>query len=122
MAVELTAEESMPHEFVYTVIAQSIAAVFGIAGVIQVAGPGFVQRAYERWEMPRKFYRVTGGLELIAALFLANAETRVWGIVLGAIVTFSAIVTLLKSEQYGWSVPGILLLVAFVPASLAGPF
>jgi len=29
---------------------------------------------------------------------------------------------LLKSEQYGWSIPGMVLLMALVPASLAGPF
>jgi hypothetical protein len=109
----------MPHTTVYTIIAQSIAIVFAIAGAFQIVGPAFVQRAYERWEMPRKFYRVTGAIELTTALFLVNAETRVWGIVLGAIVTFSAIVTLLKNELYGWSVPGIFLLAAFVPASLA---
>ena len=112
----------MSHATAFTIIAQSIAVLFAIAGAIQLAGPAFVRRAYERWEMPRKFYRVTGALELIAALFLVNAETRVWGVALGAIITFNAIVTLLKSEQYGWTVPGILLLVALVPASLASPF
>ncbi len=112
----------MPHAIAFTIIAQSVAVLFAAAGIVQLPGPAFVRRAYERWELPRKFYRVTGLLELIAALFLVNAETRVWGVVLGAIVTFGAIVTLFKSEQYGWSVPGILLLVALVPASLAGPF
>jgi hypothetical protein len=112
----------MPHSIVYATIADTIAVLFAIAGGIQLAGPAFVQRAYDRWEMPRKFYRVTGALELIAALFLSNAVTRVWGVALGAVITFVAIVTLLKSEQYGWSIPGVLLLVAFVPASLAGPF
>ena len=112
----------MPHTTAFPFVAQSIAVLLAIAGAIQLAGPAFVQRAYERWEMPRKFYRVTGALELIAALFLVNAETRVWGVVLGAIVTFGAVFTLLKSEQYVWSVPGILLLMAFVPASLASPF
>lgn len=112
----------MPHTTIYATIAQSVAVLFAAAGGIQIAGPAFVQRAYERWEMPRKFYRVTGALELIAALFLANAETRIWGVILGAIVLFGAIVTLLKSEQYGWSIPGMMLLMALVPASLAGPF
>jgi hypothetical protein len=110
----------MPHAF--AAIAQSLAVIFAGAGAIQLAGPGFVRRAYERWGMPPKFYRVTGILELLAALFLANAETRIWGVVLGAIILFIAEITLLKSEQYGWSLPGMLLLAALVPASLAGPF
>ena len=112
----------MLHATIYATIAQSVAVLFAAAGGVQIAGPGFVQRAYERWEMPRKFYRVTGALELIAALFLSNAETRIWGVILGAIVTFGAVITLLKSEQYGWSIPGMVLLMALVPASLAGPF
>src|ERR1700759_2990985 len=112
----------MLHTTIYATIAQSVAVMFAAAGAVQIAGPAFVQRAYERWEMPRKFYRVTGGLELIAALFLSNAETRIWGVILGAIVTFGAVVTLLKNEQYGWSIPGMMLLMALMPASLAGPF
>ncbi|MEI9932558.1 MAG: DoxX family protein [Rhizomicrobium sp.] len=112
----------MTHSIIYASIAQAIAVLFAIAGVVQLSGPAFVQRAYERWEMPRKFYRVTGALEIATALFLASPETRIWGVVLGAVITFSAIITLLKSEQYGWSVPGMMLLMAFVPASLAGPF
>lgn len=111
----------MPHAL-FTVIAQSVAVLFAAAGIIQLPGPAFVRRAYERWEMPRKFYRVTGLLELLTALFLVNAETRIWGVILGAIVMFGAIVTLFKNEQYGLSIPGILLLVALMPASLAGPF
>src|SRR3569833_1716804 len=100
----------MPHTAIYATIAQSVAVLFAAAGGIQLTGTTFIQRAYERWEMPRKFYRVTGALELIAALFLANAETRIWGAIIAAIVLFGAIVTLLKSEQYGWSIPGMVLL------------
>jgi hypothetical protein len=111
----------VPHITICTAIAEALALLFAIAGTVLVTGPGFVQRAYARWEMPPKFHRVTGILDLMTALFLANAETRIWGVVLGAMISFYAVVTLLKSEQYGWSVPGMLMLAALVPASLAGP-
>ncbi len=111
----------MPHLSVYAMIAQAIAAVFALAGIVQLPGPGFVRRAYARWEMPRKFYRVVGVLDLIAAFFLMDASTRIWGVGLAAIVSFGAIVTLLKSEQYVWSIPGVVLMMALVPASLASP-
>jgi hypothetical protein len=111
----------MPHATIYTTIAQSIALLFAAAGALQLAGPGFVRRAYARWGMPRNFHRVTGALELVTAAFLAMAETRIWGVGLAAIITFTAVITLLKSEQYGWSVPAVMLLAALVPASLALP-
>jgi hypothetical protein len=57
----------------------------------------------------------------VTAVFLAMAETRIWGVGLAAIITFTAVVTLLKSEQYAWSVPAVFLLAALVPASLALP-
>ena len=50
---------------------------------------------------------------------LAFPQTRIWGVVLAVLVTFAAEITLLKNEQYMWSVPGIVLMIALVPAALA---
>ena len=102
-------------------VADLLSLVFGLAAVVQLAGPGFVQRAYERWNFPRKFYRVTGFVELLIAFFLATPQTRVWGIALGYLVTFVAVVTLLANRQYAWSAPGIVLMAALVPAALDVP-
>ncbi|HEX4533962.1 MAG TPA: DoxX family protein [Rhizomicrobium sp.] len=103
-------------------IAWTIASLFAASGLVQLAGPAFVQRAYARWKFPPKFYRVTGGLELLAALFLASPITRIWGVAIAAIVTFMAVVTLLNHRQYAYTVPGILLMIGLVPASLTTPF
>jgi hypothetical protein len=35
---------------------------------------------------------------------------------------FIAIVKLLDSRQYAYTIPGIVVLIALVPASMAGPF
>ena len=107
--------------FVSEVIAWTIAAIFAVSGAVQLAGPGFVRRAYRRWEFPPKFYRVTGLIELVTAAFLSNPLTRIWGVALAALTIFVAVVTLLNNRQYAYTVPGILLLIALVPASLAGP-
>jgi hypothetical protein len=98
-----------------------LAIAFGVAALIQLAGPGFVQRAYERWRFPPKFYRVTGLIELLAAVFLAIPQTLAWGVTLAYLVTFVAVITLLSHRQYAWSVPGMLLMVALVPAALGAP-
>ncbi|HEY2068378.1 MAG TPA: DoxX family protein [Rhizomicrobium sp.] len=108
---------------IFTAIAWAIAAVFAASGLTHLAGPGFIRRAYARWDFPPRFHLVTGALELLAAVCLTNPLTRYWGIALAAFVTFWAVVTLLRREQYTYSIPGMILLVALVPASLAqAPF
>jgi hypothetical protein len=112
----------MVHHIVFTVIAWVIAGVFGASALIHLAAPEFIRGAYERWGFPPKFYRVTGAFELLVAAFLANPITRLWGVALAALIMFVAIVKLLDSRQYIYTIPGILVLIALVPASLAGPF
>jgi hypothetical protein len=98
-----------------------LSAVFAISAVIHLSGAAFVERAYTRWGFPGKFYRISGVIHLLAALFLANAITRVWGVALAALLSFGAVVVLLSHGRYRSSVPGMLMLVALVPAILAGP-
>jgi DoxX-like family len=102
-----------------TIIALTISAIFAVSAALHLTAPGFLRRAYERWNFPPDSYRVTGVMELIAAVFLANPLTRIWGIGLAAFVIFTTIAMLLNNRQYALTVPGILLLVALVPASLA---
>jgi DoxX-like family len=106
----------------FQTIAWTIAGIFALSGAIQFAGPGFVRRAYERWDFPPKFYRVAGLVELLAAAFLAEPLTRVWGVTLAALAIVGANITLLKNRQYAYAVPGILLLIALVPAARAGVY
>ena len=93
--------------------------IFLVSAVIQLPGPAFVRRAYKRWEYPPKFYRVTGFIELLIALFLTLPQTRIWGVMLAVLVIFVAEITLLKNEQYMWSALGFVLMLALVPAALA---
>ena len=93
--------------------------IFLISGVVQLPGPAFVRRAYKHWEYPPKFYRVTGFIQLLIALFLAVPQTRIWGVMLAVLVTFAAEITLLKNEQYVWSVLGFVMMLALVPAAFA---
>jgi hypothetical protein len=98
-----------------------LAALFGVSAATHFYGPGALKRAYTRWGFPGEFYRVSGTIQLMAALFLTNGITRVWGVALAAFVTFTAVVLLLSHGRYRISVPGMLILVALVPAILAGP-
>ena len=85
---------------------------FGVSGLVQLAGPGFVRRAYQRWELSPGLHRVIGALMVIAALFLAVPNTRVWGVLLAGVINFLAVVTLLKNREYRWAFPGLAIAIA----------
>jgi len=103
-------------------VAWAIAGMFALSALVHLAGPRFIREAYDRWDFPPKFYRVTGIIELLAAAFLANPITRIWGVALAALTMFVAVVTLLSNRQYAYTVPGIIVMVALIPASLSAGF
>jgi DoxX-like family len=103
------------------VIAWAIGAILSVDGFVNIAGPRMLREAYARWEFPTRFYLVVGILEVTAAAFLAIPEWRSWGIALAAFIIFGTVVTLLNHRCYMLAVPGIILMVALVPASCAVP-
>ena len=112
-------EATLLHNSLPSTVLVWLTIIFLVSAVVQLPGPAFVRRAYRQWEYPPKFYRVTGLVELVIALFLAVPQTRIWSVMLAVLVTFVAEVTLLKNEQYVWSVPGIVVMIALVPAAFA---
>jgi hypothetical protein len=90
--------------------------LFGLAATLNLAGPGFVLRLYRRWDYPRGFHYVAGLIQGFTALFLAVPQTRIWGGILGAMVLFVAIVSLLHHRKYAYAVPAIVLMLALAPA------
>ena len=105
----------------FSVLAASLAVVFGMIGFIHLLGPRFLRDAFEKWNYGTLVRLVTGVLEIIAALMLAHPELRGWGIALAALIMFGAVITLLKHEQYLCAVPSIALMAALIPAILAVP-
>ena len=104
-----------------TIDALTLTTLFGISAAIHLYGPVFLRARYRRWRFPANAHLVVGVLNLLAALFLSNPITRIWGVALAALITFVTIVTLLNPGKYGYSVPAMLVLAALVPATLAGP-
>ena len=111
----------MINVYIATRIAWTVASIFGLSGLLHLLGLNRVKRAYARADFAPGYYRVSGTLQLLAAIFLALPITRIWGVVLAGLLTFAAMVILLSRRQYAYSLPGLLLLAALVPASLAGP-
>jgi len=104
-----------------TLDALVLSGLFGAGGLLHMAGPAFVRRAYRNWGFHSKAHRVVGVLQILTALFLSNPVTRIWGVILAGFIIFFATVALLNRGKYAYSVPGLLLMLALVPASLAGP-
>jgi hypothetical protein len=104
-----------------TLDALVLTGLFGVSGLLHMAGPAFVRRAYRGWGFPSNAHRVVGVLEILAALFLSHPVTRIWGVILAGFIIFFATVALLNHRKYIYSVPGLILMLALVPASLAGP-
>jgi DoxX-like family len=96
-----------------------LAVLFAGAGIFDVAGSGYLRARFRPWQYPRQFYRVMGMLQLVAALFLAVPQLRIWGIIVASLVIFFWIVILLNHRQWSWAVAGMLIMIALVPASLA---
>lgn len=103
---------------IFDLVFYGVTGLFLLAAVINLSGLPVVRRAYRAWDYPPNFYRVVGVMELIVALFLSLPQTRIWGVVLGGFIAFFSVVTLLR-HGYAWSVPGMLLLAALIPASFA---
>jgi len=94
------------------VTAYTLSLAFGIVGIIQFAGIGVVRRAYLRWGYPPRIFRLTGALELLAAILLITSSARPAGVVLAAAVNFIAIVLLLKNRAYLIALPGLAVMAA----------
>ena len=90
--------------------------LFGLGAMLNLAGPALVLRLYRRSEYPRGFHYVVGLIQGLTALFLAVPQTRIWGGILGAMVLFVAIVSLLNHRKYVYAVPAIVLMLALAPA------
>lgn len=97
-------------------LALTLTMLFTCAALMNLAGPGFVRRFYRRWDYPRGFYYVAGGAQGLTALFLAIPETRIWGGILGAMVLFVVIVSLLHHRKYAYAVSAIMVMLALAPA------
>ena len=102
-------------------IVWAIGAILSVAGFVNIAAPRRLREAYERWEFPARFYLVIGVLDVTAAAFLALPEWRSWGIALAAFITFGTVITLFNQRRYMSAVPGVILMLALVPASFAVP-
>ena len=94
------------------VVASALCLAFGLAGLVQLAGISFARNAYLRWGYPAWICRLTGAVELLAAILLATTAARWAGVILGAGVNFMAVALLLKNRAYLLALPGMVAMAA----------
>jgi len=97
------------------------AAVFALAGLINLTAVSPVREVYARWDIPTVFYRSLGIVEIVAAAFLVTPEYRAWGIALAAPIMFGSIVMLLDHRHYLVAAPALVIMAALAPAALSVP-
>jgi hypothetical protein len=76
------------------------AGVFALAGFANLGPFHRVGEIYERWDIPKTFYRALGLVQIFAAVLLAFPSARSWGVVLAAPIVFGWTILLLDRRQY----------------------
>jgi hypothetical protein len=81
-----------------------VAAFFG-AGVFNAIGTQATKSSLIRWGYPPWWCRVTGGLEMVAAVLVALPGGREAGLILGAVIVAAAGLTVLRHREFSHLVP-----------------
>jgi hypothetical protein len=104
-----------------TLMAWGNAALLGASGLVNVAAPAPVRRAYARWDISVPSIVVVGALQLLAAGLLLIPELRIWGIALASLITFGTVVLLLDRGRYVVALPVVLFMIALAGAAFSLP-
>jgi phosphatidylserine synthase len=96
-----------------------VAALFAIAGVINLARPGPVKRDFARWGYPAWFQLLCGALELLSAVLILGQQTRIIGFMLSGIIMIGALFTLLRHREPFQHLAPALVFSALIVATLA---
>jgi hypothetical protein len=91
------------------VLAWALAAFFVAGSLGNLFAPRSIIEEYVRWGYPHWFHFVTGSLELIAAVLLARAPTRLWGAALGCTVMCAALGTVIIHGEYAHAAPPLVV-------------
>lgn len=97
------------------ILAMVLAALFAIAGLVNLARPGAVKRDFARWGYPAWLQLLCGALELLSAALLLGQQTRVPGLALAGAIMIGALFTLIRNrEPFGHLAPALIFSVLIV--------
>jgi hypothetical protein len=100
----------------HMIFTKLLATAFASAGVFNVIATSTTRSNFVRWGYPAWWRRVTGGMEISAAILVAIPETRAAGLVLCALILAAAALTILRHREFSHLAPigcfAVLLLMA----------
>lgn len=102
-----------------SILAMVLAALFAVAGVINLAGLGPVKRDFAHWGDPTWLRLLCGALEITSAGFLLGQQTRLLGLALAGVVMIGALFTLVRNREPFRHLAPALVFSALVVLSLA---
>ncbi|MFM0469894.1 DoxX family protein [Paraburkholderia strydomiana] len=102
-----------------SILAATLAVLFAIAGVVNLAGLGTVKRDFARWGYPAWFRLFCGALELLSAALLSRQQTRVLGLALAGAIMTGALFTLLRNREPFRHLAPALIFSALVVVTVA---
>ncbi|MFL9939521.1 DoxX family protein [Paraburkholderia graminis] len=88
-----------------------LAAFFVLGSLSNIVAPRSIFEEYLKWGYPQWFHFVTGSLELMTAVLLARARTRLWGSALGCTVMLAALATVTVHGEYGHGVAPLVVAI-----------
>ena len=88
-----------------------LAAFFVVGSLSNIVAPRSILEEYLKWGYPQWFHFVTGSLELMTAVLLARARTRLWGSALGCTVMLAALATVTVHGEYGHAVAPLVVAI-----------
>jgi hypothetical protein len=91
------------------VLPLALAAFFVVGSLSNIVAPRSIIEEYLKWGYPHWFHFVTGSLELMTAVLLAQAGTRLWGSALGCTVMLAAFATVTLHGEYGHGVAPLVV-------------
>jgi len=91
------------------VLPLALAAFFVVGSLSNIVAPRAIIEEYLKWGYPHWFHFVTGSLELMTAVLLARARTRLWGSALGCTVMLAALATVTLHGEYGHGVAPLVV-------------
>jgi uncharacterized membrane protein YphA (DoxX/SURF4 family) len=80
-----------------------LAAAFASAGLFNAIATSTTRSNFVRWGYPAWWCRVTGGLEISAAILVAIPATRAAGLILCAVILAAAALTMLRHREFSQS-------------------
>ncbi|WP_234680386.1 DoxX family protein [Bradyrhizobium monzae] len=82
-----------------------LAVAFASAGLFNAIGTSTTRSNFVRWGYPAWWCRVTGGLEISAAILVAIPATRAAGLILCALILAAAALTILRHREFSHLAP-----------------